>query len=429
MRRYLLAIFIAIGCLYAQTQIFDELNTYLYKGRVKLVSEFMNRFNGDEINPFIDANSPDISKLNLCQLFDADFVIKNREEIEPKVLQFVDSVLINKTHIKYSDPNWFAKVTCMGSFKGKEITFDIFLVVEPRGHDMYKWVIADVAGDLFDLKPSMMSESIMLLPNENESNFMSLYSITADKDDYITLYSSKANKVNRLSVFNTLVYYGYLNIEYVSDIEYTFLQVPGYSFSIKEFERDSTNSGWLISSWQQISNGEKIELLNRLYNGKYAPKPAEVIPQQDTIIDKSEREDTACKLVNQFICDLNEFVTTKSLIARDSIEKAVTGRYTFIISDELSNQLANFFNSKLRDSYKIENLMGWLDNKNSPVKAISGDSIHVFISDAIRPEYSEGYTLVSCNLSTDGDLKLTEQVVFFIYDKQIAGIKLISDCF
>lgn len=429
MRRYLLAILIAIECLCAHAQIFDELNSYLYKGRVKLVSEFMNRFNGDEINPFIDANSPDISKLNLCQLFDADFVIKNREEIEPKVLQFVDSVLINKTHIKYSDPNWFAKVTCMGSFKGKEITFDIFLVVEPRGHDMYKWAIADVAGDLFDLTPSRKSESIMLLPNENESNFMSLYSITADKDDYITLYSTKENKVNRLSVFNTLVYYGYLNIEYVSDIEYTFLQVPGYSFSIKEFERDSTNSGWLINSWQQISNSEKIELLNRLYNGKYAPKPAEAISQQDTIVDKSEREDNACKLVNQFIYNLNEFITNKSITARDSIKNAVKGRYTFIISDELSNQLANFFNAKHQESYKLEILMGWLGDEKSPVKAISGDDIQVFISDLIRPEYAEGYTLVSCNLSTEGNLKLTEQVIFFVYDKQIAGIKLISDCF
>lgn len=429
MRRFLLAILIAIECLCSHAQIFDGLDTYLYKGRIKLVSEFMDRFNGTEINPYIDTNVAEVGKLSLCQLFNADLFIKNREELEPKALQFVDSVLINKTHLKYSDPNWFAKVTCVGSFKGKELSFDIFLVVEPRGNDMYKWVIADVIGDIFNLKPSRESESIMLLPNENESNFMSLYSITADKDDYITLYSTKANKVNRLSVFNTLVYYGYLNIEYVSDIEYTFLQVPGYSFSIKEFERESTNSGWLISSWHQMDDCNKLNLLNRLYNGKYVPKPTKDISQQDSIIDKSTREDNACKLVHQFICNLNEFVTTKSLTARDSIEKAVKGRYTFIISDKLSNQLAIFFNSKHQDSYKLDILISWLGNKNLPIKTISGDSIQVFTNDAIRPEYSKGYTLVSCDLSTDGDLKLTEQVVFFIYNKQIAGIKLISDCF
>lgn len=46
-----------------------------------------------------------------------------------------------------------------------------------------------------------------------------------------------------------------------------------------------------------------------------------------------------------------------------------------------------------------------------------------------RQEYSDGYTLISGNLSSEGDIQVNEQVVFFIYENQIAGIKLISDCF
>ncbi len=267
MKKLILSIFIFIGYLSSNAQISDMLNSDLYHGRVKLVSEFMQRFNGEEKNPYIDPNSTDIDKINLCQLFDIEFILKNRQAVEPKVFQFIDSVLNNNVKLHYSDADWFAKVKCVGSFKGQEVTFSMYLTVEPRGKDMYKWVIGDVEGKIFDLAPSRESDKIMLLPNENESNFMRLNSITSEKDDYITLYSTNSLFHDRLTVFNTLVYYGYLNIDYVSDIEYTFLQVPGYSFTIKEYERESSNSGWLVSNWTETSESDKEALLQRLYHG------------------------------------------------------------------------------------------------------------------------------------------------------------------
>ena len=207
MRKYILIWIFFCGCLCMNAQVFDMLNSDLYRGRVKLVSEFMKRFNGEEKNPYIDTTATEIDKINLCRLFDADFILKNRADIEPKAFQFVDSVLNNNVKINYEDPDWFAKASCVATFKGKEITFDIYLTVEQRGKDMYKWVISDVKGEIFNLKPSRESEKIMLLPNEHESNFMRLNSITSEKDDYITLYSSRTSSVDRLTVFNTLIYY------------------------------------------------------------------------------------------------------------------------------------------------------------------------------------------------------------------------------
>lgn len=428
MRKYILTIFLAIGYLCSYAQVFDMLNSDLYRGRVKLVSEFMKRFNGEEKNPYIDPNAEEIDKINLCQLFDADFIIKNRTEIEPKAFQFVDSVLNNNVKINYSDPNWFAKTSCVATFKGKEIKFDIYLVVEPRGKDMFKWVIADVKGDIFNLKPSRESEKIMLLPNEHESNFMRLNSITSEKDDYITLYSSHTSAVDRLTVFNTLIYYGFLNIEYVSDIEYTFLQVPGYAFTIKEFERESTNSGWLIESWQQMDTNEKNLVLNDLYHGKYMQNSAK-IHEPEPIITKTEKNDVACTMVNKFISLLSNYASNKDKATLDSINNAVKGRYTFIITDEVTNQLAKFFNSKAQKSYKMDTLTGWLGSVKSPIQSISINNVKPFEHEYVRPEYSDGYTLISGDLSTEGDLQVNEQVVFFIYENQIAGIKLISDCF
>lgn len=429
MKRYFILIIISIGYLCCNAQVFDMLNSDLYKGRVKLVSEFMKRFNGEERNTYIDPNAAELDKINLCQLFDADYILKNRADVEDKAFQFVDSVLFNQVKINYSDPNWFAKTTCVGQFKGKEHKFEIFLTVESRGKDMYKWVIADVKGDIFNLKPSRESERIMLLPNEHESNFMRLNSITNEKDDYITLYSSKMSSIDRLTVFNTLIYYNFLNIEYVSDIEYTFLQVPGYAFTIKEFERESTNSGWLIKSWKETNDEEKEKILNELYHNKYRENTGSQIAPTKIKLAKSEENERACKMVSDFVSMLDRYVSTKDSATLGSIERMVKGRYTFIVTDEITNQLAKHFKSKVHKSYRFDTFISWLSGINSPIKSISVENIKSFESEYIRPEYSEGYTLISGDVVTDGDLSVKEQVVFFIYEDQIAGIKLVPECF
>ncbi|MDE6094598.1 MAG: hypothetical protein K2G52_00235, partial [Muribaculaceae bacterium] len=379
MKKIIVYFMFTLGYLSCNAQIFDMLNSDLYHGRVKLVSEFMQRFNGEEKNPYIAPEFTDVEKINLCQLFDIESIIKNRPEVEPKAFQFIDSVIQNNVKIHYSDAEWYAKVKCTGAFKGKEVTFQMYLTVEPRGEDMYKWVIADVDGKIFNLSPSRESDKIMLLPNEHESNFMRLNSITSEKDDYITLYTSKCQNVNRLTVFNTLVYYGYLNIDYVTDIEYTFLQVPGYTFTIKEYERESTNSGWLIKDWNEISNVEKESTLQRLYNGNYSTRvssKSENVPSNSAPKIEST---AAVEKVTQFVKYLNDYITNKSSVSE--INNAVKGRYTFIISDELCNQLTKYYKTKSQKSYRLETLLGWLGKTNSPIKSIQVLNPELFVNE------------------------------------------------
>lgn len=427
MKKLLLFVLILIDYLGCNAQIFDMLNSDFYHSRVKLVSEFMRRFNGVEMNPYIDPNIADVEKINLCQLFDIEYILKDRQIVEPKAFQFIDSVLQNNVKIRYSDKDWFAKVKCIGNFKGKEISFSMYLTVELRGKDMYKWVISDVEGKIFDLAPSRESEKIMILPNEHESNFMRLNSITSEKDDYITLYSSKCQDKNRLIVFNTLVYYDYLNIDYVTDIEYTFLQVPGYIFTIKEYERESTNSGWLIKDWREISKANKEALLQRIYNGKYSDCIS--ITPENNLSNNTQQIDvaTAIDKVKQFVKYLNDYISNKSSMIE--INNSVKGRYTFIISDELCDQLSKYYKTKAQESYRIETLLDWLGKPNSPVKSIKISNPELFVNENIRPDYHNRYTLIKCELSTTGNLQINEQVVFFIYENQIAGVKYISDYF
>jgi hypothetical protein len=411
-------------------QIESMIDSNLYHGRVKLVWEFMQRFNGEELHPSVKPSDQDAERANLLQLFDYEKIASNAPVNESSALQLVDSISSNAVKLHFYDKEWYATARCVGHLKEKEVKFDLLLTVEPRGDNMYKWVISDVSGEIFHLKPSRYSETIMLLPNEHESDFMKLNSITAEKDDYITLYTSKTNPVNRLSVFNTLVYYDVLNIDYVSDIEYTFMQVPGYTFTIHEIERESTNAGWLITSWNKISQEDKNLRLDALYHGHYAQSDSASHKNvvRTPIPTKTPQE--AIKKVESFIACLNNFINKKDPDSLDDLENSVKGRYHFIISDDISDYLVKFYGLKTSESYFIESLTNCMIRNDFPFQSITVSNLQEFVNNDIKSRYANGFSLISGEMTADGKgTKISENVVFFVYDNQIAGIKRISDCF
>lgn len=137
---------------------------------------------------------------------------------------------------------------------------------------MYKWVIAKAEGDVFKLKPSLKSEKIMLMPDDHETNFMSLHRITTEKDDLISCYMQKDYPLDETSVFQSDVYNGLLDIDYVKDLQFIFYQVPNYVFRIKFIERETNNTGWLITDFDKVSEDEKEDFLDYLYNNKQKKK-------------------------------------------------------------------------------------------------------------------------------------------------------------
>jgi hypothetical protein len=44
--------------------------------------------------------------------------------------------------------------------------------------------------------------------------------------------------------------------------------VPGYVFTVKEFDRESTNSGWLITSFSKMNEKDKMLFLRDIYHEK-----------------------------------------------------------------------------------------------------------------------------------------------------------------
>ena len=95
------------------------------------------------------------------------------------------------------------------------------------------------------------------MPNDNEQFFMSVRKTTTETYKFIDDYVVKGYKADALSTFLALVRNNILKIDAVTDVEFVFMQVPGYTFSVKYFERESKNSGWLIDSFSKCDKDGK----------------------------------------------------------------------------------------------------------------------------------------------------------------------------
>ena len=268
-----LIILTAILCLSigARSQIVVTYSLYernLYLAEVKQVDEFVERFNNDKFHISIDTTKAEYKENNLLALFNLENFKDASDSLLAETTMFIRTVTDSSVKLHYEDTLWFAKAPCYGKFKNKSVNFTLWLNVEHRSADMYKWVVAKAEGDIFKLPPSYTSDRIMISPGEHETNFMSLKLITTQKQDYITNYKQKNFDLDETSVFYSLVYYEMLSIDYVKDLEFWFFQVPGYVFRIKYFNRETHNSGWLIDKYEKISDEEKNEFLTNLYNQK-----------------------------------------------------------------------------------------------------------------------------------------------------------------
>lgn len=265
-KRMLAIILLCAGtlCVSAQTTTLATLDRDQYLARVKMIDEFMARFNCEEKRDDIpEAYSDSIS--NILLLFDlSKYKSKDdREFVAAK--NFVSHVVASKSILKYEDTDWFAKIKCHGKLGQKKVMFNMFLCVEERDSAMYKWAISNVEGDIFSNSRNNSHKELFIMPNDNEQFFQSVKKTTTETYEYIDDYVKKGYKVDALSTFLALVRHNQLKIESITDVQFIFLQVPGYAFTVKYFERNNKNVGWLIDSYTKMSNQEKILLLKTIH--------------------------------------------------------------------------------------------------------------------------------------------------------------------
>ena len=260
------ALSLMLSPLVSVAQSISALNSHLQKVRIGLVDEFFNRFNGETAHPDLTITDEESRINNLLMLYDlAQFTSKDDPQFN-EARDMVNVAIKDSIHINFSDTTWVAIAHCKGTLEGKSVNIDLFLTVQHRKQDMYKWVISKVDGNIFSINPRVENEKIMLSPDDHETNFMSLGRMTKEQPFNVKNFMAKGVEYDMTSVFAYLIYNRKLKIDYVNELEFAFTQIPGYIFHVKYFERENINSGWLISNFYKSTQKEKDMFLGSLYH-------------------------------------------------------------------------------------------------------------------------------------------------------------------
>lgn len=244
----------------------------IYLIRTKQFTEFVNRFNykiafnGNPvdsvfaskitrekmINSLFDLKDPRVD--NSGKSFSSNFISQKSEFIK-------DVVSKNLLIYRYSD-KIIADAKSRVLVKGVPKEIKIFLSQEIVGKDMVKWVINTVKGDLFNFLKTDTTFIRFIPPSSNETDFMNLKRALEDTD-YLQYYAAKDYDPDNLTLFYYLINTGAIKFEYVEEIIYHIIDIPGWCIKVKEFNRQEMNSGWLITDVTKNSD-DKINYLKKL---------------------------------------------------------------------------------------------------------------------------------------------------------------------
>ena len=230
-------------------------NEKIFLVRTKQFNEFIDRFNyktnlnGNPVDSVFKSKMTREKMIN--SLFDlkdfrADLSGKNwSKNYTDLKTEFINEVLYKNILIfKYSD-KIIAEAISRIIYKGTPARISIFLTQEIVGNGMVKWVISSVKGDLFNLFKPDTAYIRFIPPSSNETDFINLKRALEDVD-HLQEYSSKDYYPDYLSVFFYMVKSGFIKFDYVEEVLYHIIDIPGWCIKVKEFNRNEMNSGWLI---------------------------------------------------------------------------------------------------------------------------------------------------------------------------------------
>jgi hypothetical protein len=242
----------------------DESKLY---AQTKQVNQFFRRFNGEEDvsgkrfyegdNGYRDLKA---RRKYLGILFDnyspidqdvrTAFVLDVTDKSAPKLLDF---------HGK----SWFAEVNADFMYNRQKVSIILYLRIEAQ-NDGYKWVISNIYFDqfaqFFTHLPDTASTEYFLHPMSHELDFMNIHKVFDDPDK-LDYYLENNYKPDQLSIFVAEMKTGNLKFVTVNTVKFHFFQIPNWYFEVSYFNRNSNNSGWLISNLVRIDEKEKKQLI------------------------------------------------------------------------------------------------------------------------------------------------------------------------
>lgn len=326
----------------AQLPALSILDNYMQKSRIGLVDEFFDRFNGNVSHPDILTDAENNRLSNMLMLFELSRFVDN-DSLFHEATMMMNVAINDSVKINYEDETWLAKAYCKGKLYGKDVSFDLYLNVQSRGNDMYKWVINKAEGEIFDITTENTSDKIMLHPDDHEINFMSLNRLTSEQPHDIKLFMTKDFNYSPTSTFVYLIYSGKLKIDYVEDLKFIFTQIPGYIFSVKYFSRDTNNAGWLISDFYKINNEDKKDFLDVFFPRPLINSELSCIEKisNDNVLPDSLKHIYYKRALEEYAI-VYDFLADLSIVKHKDVKTAICKKLKSYINEDAVVTVINF---------------------------------------------------------------------------------------
>lgn len=234
----------------------------------KQVGQFIKRFNmeEDQYGKTLNTSDPKYrnSKLRkdfLPLMFD-QFSARTSGTLKN---YFIDDVTKtdSPTYLQFLDTNWYAEVSAEFIYKGNPVNIVLFLTLEKENLGS-KWVLSNAyfnkLSNLFPFTDSVLQQRLFLHPQSHELDFMNLHKALEDPT-HIEYYASQQYHPDYLTLFFYLMKTNQLDFKAINTVKFHFLQIDHWYFELSYFNRDDTNSGWLISNLIYADDNDKKELL------------------------------------------------------------------------------------------------------------------------------------------------------------------------
>jgi len=267
---YSLIFLIASSQIFSQNSSFNgfaEDETVLYTMN-KQVGQFVRRFNmeEDQYGKRLPANDKSYRNTKLREsMLPIMFDTYNPRTSGKLKKYFINDVTDkeNPVFLNFLDKKWYAEVSATFTANGDEVNIILFLTLEEENLGS-KWIISNVYYSyfpkLFPPTEDTVHQEYFLHPQSHELDFMNLHRALEDPA-HIELYASNNYTPDFLTLFFYQMKKGQLKFKEINTVKFHFFQIKDWYFELSYFNRNDTNSGWLISNLKFINDEEKKELI------------------------------------------------------------------------------------------------------------------------------------------------------------------------
>lgn len=232
---------------------------FLYE--VKLVDEFIERFN----------NEADCYLRRQCrEMYGTDSMITRPRMLRSlfhkgqpwgaTVDSFVTDVLQHNYTIDFTDSNWYATIECIMRYKGKELVVPITLRIQ-TADGASQWKIAGVGaipmpqGAVASVPPA--ARPAPFLPTSSHgTDFAVFHQVFTPRGISPAYFDDHALQGQGGSLY-AAIHSGAMQFSYVRAMQFHFLNVPGWIFTVTHIARKDTNTGWLITALRPATPADK----------------------------------------------------------------------------------------------------------------------------------------------------------------------------